>query len=387
MKTRRLGTGLAASLAVLTLPTLAHASPPAGRDDSRADAREDQPWIERWAPERNMGELGVYGGVLAPSATHEWFSPDRGLPDQGFRPLQPAAAGFGARVGFFPLRHFGLEAEGGLNPTATRDGAGSATLYSVRGHLVGQLGLWSITPFAVLGAGGTGVASSRDVLGNDLDPALHFGGGVKFFINRRVMLRVDVRDLVSYRQRVDRRFTSHSAEVLFGMSVTLGRDDDEGRRPRDPEPEPELVTQTVTETVVVEKPGICAPLPPLQGIQFAHDEDRILPTSTDTLDRAAEILQTHYDDARIDIIGHTDSDGSVEYNLDLSRRRAESVKRYLIARGIEAERINTRGAGPLVPVASNDSVSGRAQNRRIEFFVSHAPAQVSADAGMTRGTR
>jgi outer membrane protein OmpA-like peptidoglycan-associated protein len=67
--------------------------------------------------------------------------------------------------------------------------------------------------------------------------------------------------------------------------------------------------------------------------------------------------------------GHTDSTGSVEHNRDLSRRRAESVKRYLVQGGIVESRITTRGAGPDEPVDTNRTAVGRAKNRRIEFLI------------------
>jgi len=73
---------------------------------------------------------------------------------------------------------------------------------------------------------------------------------------------------------------------------------------------------------------------------------------------------------RIEISGHTDSTGSREYNLDLSRRRAESVKRYLVTEGgVEESRVQTRGAGPDEPIDTNKTAAGRAKNRRIEFMI------------------
>lgn len=190
---------------------------------SKWDKRTDQKWIKRWAPEKNMLELGIYGGVFLLAEQHELFRPDRDLPDQGYKPLRALNPEIGARIGYYPIKFFGIEAEGGVIPSALRDGGDSATLYTVRGHVVGQLGLWSVTPFVLLGAGGLGVSSDAGVLGNDFDPALHFGGGVKVYINRWVMLRLDIRDVVSHQQGVDDTFISHNLEALLGLSVTLGR--------------------------------------------------------------------------------------------------------------------------------------------------------------------
>jgi OOP family OmpA-OmpF porin len=70
---------------------------------------------------------------------------------------------------------------------------------------------------------------------------------------------------------------------------------------------------------------------------------------------------------RVEIIGHTDSSGTREANLVLSQARADSVKNYLLAAGLSAEFLNTSGAGPDRPIASNTTEDGRARNRRIEF--------------------
>ena len=69
----------------------------------------------------------------------------------------------------------------------------------------------------------------------------------------------------------------------------------------------------------------------------------------------------------IDIIGYTDSTGSLQLNQDLSNRRARSVAAYLEGNGVQASRISSYGAGPSQPIASNDTASGRALNRRVEI--------------------
>jgi OOP family OmpA-OmpF porin len=71
----------------------------------------------------------------------------------------------------------------------------------------------------------------------------------------------------------------------------------------------------------------------------------------------------------IDIIGHTDSIGPAEYNMDLSVRRAESVRDYLVSEGVDAGIIDVSGEGETNPIASNDTAEGRAQNRRVEVNV------------------
>ena len=71
---------------------------------------------------------------------------------------------------------------------------------------------------------------------------------------------------------------------------------------------------------------------------------------------------------KVKIIGHTDSDGDDAKNLELSQRRAQSVKNELVSKfGIDASRIETEGAGETTPVAPNDTPANKALNRRVEF--------------------
>jgi outer membrane protein OmpA-like peptidoglycan-associated protein len=104
----------------------------------------------------------------------------------------------------------------------------------------------------------------------------------------------------------------------------------------------------------------------LRGINFAFMSATITAGSRPALDRAVAVF-LEFPSVRVEISGHTDSTGALAYNHDLSRRRAESVKRYLVEHGIDAARIQTRGAGPDEPIDTNRSAAGRAKNRRIEF--------------------
>ena len=201
--------------------SLSGGSAEASSDAPKAKDRGDQPWIRRWAPERNMLELGVFGGVMFPHPRLELFEPDPTQPDQGFEALESLAPEVGGRAGFYPLRFLGVEGEGAWLPTQTESGA-SANMWVVRGHLVAQVARWSITPFAVAGASGLAIASDSNAVGNDVDLGFHFGGGLKFFFNRYVMARLDVRDTMTARRGLGLGVV-HSPEVLLGISVTLNR--------------------------------------------------------------------------------------------------------------------------------------------------------------------
>ena len=104
----------------------------------------------------------------------------------------------------------------------------------------------------------------------------------------------------------------------------------------------------------------------IQGINFKTAQAKILPGSYAILDRAVEVLK-RYPDIRMEVSGHTDSRGKADYNRDLSQRRADSVKLYLISKGIDSSRLMSVGYGLDRPIADNLTESGRSKNRRTEF--------------------
>jgi OmpA-OmpF porin, OOP family len=105
----------------------------------------------------------------------------------------------------------------------------------------------------------------------------------------------------------------------------------------------------------------------LDGLYFDTDRDTIRGDSQPLLEEIARLLKDN-PQLRVHVVGHTDSVGAVEYNLDLSRRRAASVVRELTGKhGIGTERLGSFGAGPYAPVAANGDDAGRARNRRVEL--------------------
>lgn len=104
------------------------------------------------------------------------------------------------------------------------------------------------------------------------------------------------------------------------------------------------------------------------GIYFDVNKDIVKPESYGTLKSIADVL-TENPDVRVKIVGHTDADGADAANLDLSKRRGESVKKSLVNDfSIDASRIETDGKGETQPVAANDSPSNKALNRRVEII-------------------
>jgi outer membrane protein OmpA-like peptidoglycan-associated protein len=105
-----------------------------------------------------------------------------------------------------------------------------------------------------------------------------------------------------------------------------------------------------------------------EKIRFANGKDTILFDSYPLLDEIGQAIQDN-PKMQVSIEGHTDSNGSDAFNLKLSQKRAEAVRDYLIARGIQADRLKATGYGETKPIAPNDTEEGREKNRRVEFNI------------------
>ncbi len=104
------------------------------------------------------------------------------------------------------------------------------------------------------------------------------------------------------------------------------------------------------------------------SVLFPSDQSSLLPDAQTRLDQVAAALMATKE-RNIVIEGHTDSRGSETHNLDLSQRRAESVRSYLVSKGYESDRVQAHGIGKGRPATSNDTAEGRANNRRVEIIV------------------
>lgn len=420
----------------------------AAQDDPRAYEKakaKERPWIRRWEPARNLGEIGVFGGLFRPSDDHDLYDP-RTRPQD---PLWQMGADVGLRAGFFPLAPLGVEAEFSANPTRVRTLTNDfAFVYGFRGHVILQIPVLRIVPFLLGGYGLMGVRSHILILGNDVDPAFHYGGGVKMYINKWLAARVEARQIVSATAAQQDSGTSHF-QALAGLSVTLGRKKvvpPPYVPPKDPDRDKDGILNEADQCpdqaglaptgcpdtdgdgfidevdACIEVPGVepdgcplkdsdndkiydleddCVfeketyngiddddgcpdEVPPelvifqgeLPGIEFDFGKDTIRPESKPVLDDAIAKLKK-FPGVRVTIVGHTDNVGTPESNLDLSKRRAESVKRYLVEGGVDGSRIETDGKGDTDPVADNATEEGRAQNRRIVFdIIANEPTEV-----------
>lgn len=177
-------------------------------------------WIRRFSPERHMVTFGLFGGVFLADERHDLYDP-RTAPVE---PLWAISPNVGVRLGYFPLAALGVEAEFSAIPTRMRTGTNDPVfVYGAAAHVVAQLPFARVVPFLLAGGGLLGVRSPTILLGNDVDPAIHYGGGVKLAIHRWVEARVEVRNVMSAAAAVQESAVSH-VQILGGIAIT--------RRPR-----------------------------------------------------------------------------------------------------------------------------------------------------------
>ena len=115
-----------------------------------------------------------------------------------------------------------------------------------------------------------------------------------------------------------------------------------------------------------------------EGVLFAYDKSDVTSAAQAKLDQLAEILNK-YPDTYVLVEGHTDATGSDDYNLSLSRRRAEAVSDELREKDVRTKRIRTTWYGEAQPKYSNETESDRAKNRRVEFAI-YASEELIKDA-------
>ncbi len=139
--------------------------------------------------------------------------------------------------------------------------------------------------------------------------------------------------------------------------VVVGKPPPPPPPPPAPPPKPKRVEVTQDKIVITEK------------IQFDFNKSTIKPESNGLLDEIVSVVKENPQLKKISIEGHTDSDGSDQYNLKLSEGRAQAVMKYLVDHGVDAARLTARGFGESKPIASNDTPEGKEKNRRVEFLI------------------
>lgn len=112
--------------------------------------------------------------------------------------------------------------------------------------------------------------------------------------------------------------------------------------------------------------GIAVTFP--EGLLFPFDSDQLMPAARENLRKFAASLKK-YPKTNTMIVGHTDSRGAAEYNMGLSERRARAAATFLSSEGVDRARLATAGRGESESIATNETETGRAQNRRVEVAI------------------
>ncbi|HVR63911.1 MAG TPA: OmpA family protein [Polyangia bacterium] len=309
--------------------------------------------------------------------------------------------------------------------------------------LQGKIMQGRLTPFVLAGAGFLSVVKTEgtayDEIKKDTDPAYHVGVGARYRINQLLAVRVDGRVLAV--PNTSPKGMSADFELMAGLSVFLGGrpltpppppppveapppppppapvdtdgdgiTDDKDKCPTEAEdkdgfqdddgcPDPDNDADGIPDdkdkcpNEAEDKDGFqdddgCPDEVPaavakftgvIKGINFKRNSADIRPSSFAILKKAVQVLKD-YPTVMIEISGHTSDEGKRDFNMKLSKERAEAVKAYLVSAGATENRISTVGYGPDKPIADNKTRAGKEKNRRIEFRLVSQAGDAGADA-------
>ena len=137
---------------------------------------------------------------------------------------------------------------------------------------------------------------------------------------------------------------------------------------RTPDGCPPVVAEPAPAPIPAPAPAVAvAPMVILGDVNFAFDSAVLKPSAKEKIDKAVAHVQGLPDET-FELLGHTDSIGTEEYNMGLSQRRADAVRNAMIKLGVAPERLVARGYGESKPIATNSTEEGRAENRRVELL-------------------
>ena len=200
------------------------------------------------------------------------------------------------------------------------------------------------------------------------------------FASQRADARLDARTREAERAQASAEQAQASADRARDEAERMGRERADDRAAsqaaaaRAAEEARELQRQIETLEAEATDRGLVLTL---GDLLFAFDSAELRPGLSSNLDRLVTFMQ-NYPDRNAVIEGHTDNVGSSEYNRGLSQRRADAVRRYLMAEGVQSRRLSASGLGDTQPLVANDSDSGRQRNRRVEIIIDNPePASVS----------
>ncbi|HUW28877.1 MAG TPA: OmpA family protein [Sulfuriferula sp.] len=221
------------------------------------------------------------------------------------------------------------------------------------------------SPYALVGAGGV---QTRAPGISETNWAANAGLGAMKWIND-IAIRGDVR----YRY-IDGVGGINPGDWIAtaGLVIPLGAKPVPPAPQPAPAPEPMPAPAAAPEPAPQPEPAIERPAPQtkiiLEGTNFDFDKATLRPAGKAKLDENVKTLMA-YPDINVEIAGYTDSIGTAKYNMGLSKRRAETVKKYMESKGVAASRMTTKGFGEAKPIASNKTAAGRAENRRVEILI------------------
>jgi outer membrane protein OmpA-like peptidoglycan-associated protein len=249
------------------------------------------------------------------------------------------------------------------------------------------------------GGGYTGQDFRND---SDIVFAYQGGAGLGVDLGDHWTLSLDYRHLETMRAKLNLLDDTPSTRVKFrysGDSALLSLRYSFGEKAAEPAPEPAPV-EVVAPAEEAPLPPPPPPAPPceapaagqafslegckvgdkvvLRGVNFEFDKASLTPDAKVLLDMVSDALLAR-PDIQVELDGHTDSKGSDAYNQKLSERRAESVKQYLVGRGIDGGRMTTVGFGETQPIADNATDEGREYNRRTELKVTASNGGVTTE--------
>lgn len=227
-----------------------------------------------------------------------------------------------------------------------------------------------------LAAGGGAVFIEGDNYDDDTYGMVNYGGGIKYYLNRNLALRGDVRHIYSFEDSLNNMIGTVGLTYNFGGK----REPEPLAAPEpapvarvlptpEPEPEPEEIPTVGIEEF--EPEPVTKKLAINMKIEFDLDKAEVKPIYRDSLKKVADFMK-QYPQTHAVVEGHTCNLASAAYNLKLSQERANNVRNYLIREfGIAPERLEARGYGLTRPIADNGTEEGRQENRRVMIIVSN----------------
>lgn len=161
-----------------------------------------------------------------------------------------------------------------------------------------------------------------------------------------------------------------SASVLPGVWQVLVSAPEYGAWRQDVLVDPGVEPVAVVATLSASRIAVTASAVEIhEQVQFDFDQASIQASSHGVLEEVVSALLLHPEITRIEVQGHTDTKGTDVYNMDLSQRRADAVRQYLMNRGVAGERLVAIGYGATRPIATNETEGGRGKNRRVQFEI------------------